>query len=76
MTTTLAINDPLLMMMTMPQQYVAYTGVDTVAHAMEAYVGRIQHLSGTPLALEALRMVSDNLREATSNPHNLEAMSP
>ena len=74
MTTTLAINDPLLMM-TMPQQYVAYTGFDTVAHAMEAYVGRIQHLSGTPLALEALRMVSDNLREATSNPHNFEAMS-
>ena len=74
MTTTLAINDPVLMM-TQPPQYIAYTGFDTIAHASEAYAGRVQHLSGTPLALKAIEMCSDNLREAYSNPHDFEAMS-
>ena len=47
--TTLAINDPVLCM-TQPPQYVAYTGFDTMAHASECYVGRVQHLSTTPVA--------------------------
>jgi len=72
-TTTLAINDPVLMM-TQPPEYVAFTGCDTIAHASEAYVGRVQHLSGTPLALKAIELVQSNLREATYNPHNYEAM--
>ncbi len=71
--TTLAINDPILCM-TQPPEYVAYTGFDTMAHASECYVGRVQHPSTTPIALSAVRMVSDNLREATYNPRNYEAM--
>ena len=73
MTTTLAINDPVLCM-TQPPEYVAYTGFDTIAHGSEAYVGRVQHLSCTPVALEAVRMVTENLREATYNPKNFKAM--
>lgn len=73
MTTTLAINDPVLCM-TMPPEYVAYTGFDTLAHASEAYVGRVQHYSCTPQALSAVRMATENLREATYNPHNFKAM--
>ena len=73
MTTTLAINDPVLCM-TMPPEFVAYTGFDTLAHASEAYVGRVQHLSCTPQALSAVRMATENLREATYNPHNFKAM--
>ena len=73
MTTTLAINDPVLCM-TMPPEYVAYTGFDTLAHASEAYVGRVQHLSCTPQALHAVRMATENLREATYNPKNFKAM--
>jgi formaldehyde dismutase / methanol dehydrogenase len=45
-----------------------------MAHASEAYVGRVQHLSCTPVALAAVRMVQENLREATYNPHNYKAM--
>ncbi len=73
MTTTLAINDPVLCM-TQPPEYVAYTGFDTIAHASEAYVGRVQHLSCTPVALKAVTLVTENLREATYNPKNYKAM--
>ncbi|HEX8259728.1 MAG TPA: iron-containing alcohol dehydrogenase family protein [Rubrobacteraceae bacterium] len=72
-TSTLAINDPVLCM-TQPPEFVAFTGMDTLAHGMEAYVGRVQHLSGTPLGLKAVEMVQSNLREATYNPNNYNAM--
>jgi methanol:N,N-dimethyl-4-nitrosoaniline oxidoreductase len=71
--TTLAINDPVLCM-TQPPQYVAYTGFDTMAHASECYVGRVQHLSTTPVALAAIKLTQENLREATYNPNNYKAM--
>jgi len=71
--TTLAINDPVLCM-TQPPEYVAYTGFDTMAHASECYVGRVQHPSTTPVALSAVKLVQDNLREATYNPKNYKAM--
>jgi formaldehyde dismutase / methanol dehydrogenase len=73
MTTTLAINDPVLCM-TMPPEYVAYTGFDTIAHGSEAYVSRVDHLSCTPIALKAVTLVTENLREATYNPKNFKAM--
>jgi methanol:N,N-dimethyl-4-nitrosoaniline oxidoreductase len=41
---------------------------------MEAYVGRVQHLSCTPIALKSIEMVQSNLREATYNPNNYNAM--
>ncbi len=72
-TTTLAINDPVLMM-TQPPQYVAYTGFDTLAHASECFVCRVDHPAATPLALRAITLVVENLREASSNPRNYKAM--
>src|ERR687883_540734 len=72
-TTTLAINDPVLCM-TQPREFVAFTGFDTIAHASEAYVGRVQHLSCTPLALKAVEMVQSNLRQAVYNPNDYNAM--
>jgi methanol:N,N-dimethyl-4-nitrosoaniline oxidoreductase len=60
--------------MTQPPEYVAYTGFDTMAHASECYVGRVQHLSTTPIALAAIRLTQENLREATYNPKNYKAM--
>ena len=72
-TTSLAINDPVLMM-TQPPEYVAFTGFDTLAHAAEAYVGRVQHPSCTPLALKAIEMTQSNLREATYNTNNYKAI--
>ncbi|HET7478910.1 MAG TPA: iron-containing alcohol dehydrogenase, partial [Rubrobacteraceae bacterium] len=72
-TTTLAINDPVLMM-TQPPQFVAYTGFDTMAHASECYTNRVQFHSATPQALQAVKLTTENLREATYNPHNFKAM--
>ncbi len=73
-TTTLAINDPVLMM-TQPPQYVAYTGFDTLAHATESYTNRIGMPSIMPGALKAAQMVEENLREAAANPNNAKAMT-
>jgi methanol:N,N-dimethyl-4-nitrosoaniline oxidoreductase len=73
-TTSLAINDPLLMM-TQPIQFIGFTGFDTLAHASECYVSRVEHLSATPLALRAVTLVAENLREAYANPRNYEAMA-
>ncbi len=73
-TTTLAINDPTLMM-TQPSEYVAYTGFDTLAHASECYTNRVQYVGALPQALKAVTLVEDNLREATASPHNYFAMN-
>jgi len=73
-TTTLAINDPVLMM-TQPPQLVAYTGFDTLAHATECYTNRVAMPSVMPEALRAAQMVEENLREAVGNPHNEKAMT-
>jgi methanol:N,N-dimethyl-4-nitrosoaniline oxidoreductase len=62
-------------MMTQPPEFIAYTGFDTMAHASECYVSRIDHLSATPLALKAVQLVQENLREAYANPGNYHAMA-
>lgn len=72
-TTTLAIDDPVLMM-TLPPEFIAYTGFDSLAHASECYVSRIEHLSATPLALKAITLVQENLSEVYANPRNYTAM--
>ena len=69
----LAINDPTLLM-TQPPEFVAFTGFDTLAHGAEAYTSRVDHLSGTPLALKAIELTQSNLREATYNRNNYQAM--
>ena len=73
-TTTLAINDPTLMM-TQPSEYVAYTGFDTLAHASECFTNRVQYVGALPQALKAVQLVEDNLREAVASPHNYFAMN-
>ena len=71
-TTTLAINDPMLMM-TQPAEYVAYTGFDTLAHASECYVNRVQiHSAHCRRRWQAVRLVEENLREAYASPQQLQ----
>jgi methanol:N,N-dimethyl-4-nitrosoaniline oxidoreductase len=72
-TSTLAINDPTLLM-TQPPEFVAFTGFDTLAHGAEAYASRVDHLSCTPLALKSIELTQSNLREATYNRNNYKAM--
>ncbi len=64
--------DPALTL-SLPPRYTAYTGLDAFVHAMESYV----NLSATPFTegpdLQAMLMISDNLRKAYTNGKNRAA---
>jgi alcohol dehydrogenase class IV len=67
-----ALVDP-LMTLSMPRDITAATGLDALTHAIEAYVSlKAQPITDT-LALQAIRMIAANLRQAWSNGDNLEA---
>lgn len=67
-----ALVDP-LMTLQMPQGITAATGLDALTHAIEAYVSvKAQPITDT-LAIQAIRVISANLRQAWSNGDNLEA---
>jgi alcohol dehydrogenase class IV len=71
---TVALVDP-LMTLRMPRGITAATGLDALTHAIEAYVSvKAQPITDT-FALQAIRLISANLRKAWSNPDNLEARS-
>jgi len=71
---SVALVDP-LMTMKMPRGITAATGLDALTHAIEAYVSvKAQPLTDT-FALQAIRLISANLRTAYSQPDNLEARS-
>jgi len=59
-TPDIAILDPLLAE-TMPPQLTAYTGMDALTHATEAYVASARSDFSDPLALKAIAMVVENL---------------
>lgn len=68
----IALVDP-LMTLTMPQEITAATGLDALTHAIEAYVSvKAQSITDT-LAIQAIRVITGNLRQAWSNGDNLEA---
>ena len=60
LTPDLAIVDPALPQ-SMPQKQVAYTGMDALTHAIEAYVSLFANDVCDPLALKAAKMVNDNI---------------
>ena len=71
---TVALVDP-LMTLKMPRGITAATGLDALTHAIEAYVSvKAQPLTDT-FALQAIRLISSNLRRAWSHPDDLEARS-
>jgi len=67
-----ALVDP-LMTLKMPQGITAATGLDALTHAIEAYVSVKAQPITDALALEAIRLIAGNLRQAWSNGDNLEA---
>jgi alcohol dehydrogenase len=67
-----ALVDP-LMTLQMPQGITTATGLDALTHAIEAYVSvKAQPITDT-LALQAIRFISGNLRQAWSDGGNVEA---
>jgi alcohol dehydrogenase class IV len=59
-TPDIAILDPLIAE-TMPPSLTAYTGMDALTHAIEAYVSTLHSPFTDPLALKAIQMVFDYL---------------
>ena len=67
-----AIVDPLLTL-SMPPKLTADTGADALTHAVETYVSRTSTPFGDVLALEAIRLIGENLPVAYAKAENVEA---
>ncbi len=59
--------------LTMPYRLTADTGIDTLCHALEAYVSRKANPFTDAMALTAMRSVYQNIRSACEQPDNLVA---
>ena len=70
----LAILDPALPA-TMPPSVTAHTGMDVLAHALEAVASTAATSFTDPYALEAIRLVLANLETAYTRPKDMEARS-
>lgn len=58
---------------TLPPSLTATTGMDALTHAVEAYIGRSTSRETRRLALEATRLVFENVEQAYTNGRNHEA---
>ena len=67
-----AVLDPLLTVK-LPPHITSTTGMDALTHAVEAYIGRANTKQTKQLAIEAAKLVFNNLYEAYSNGGNIEA---
>lgn len=70
----ITILDPSLTVSLSPY-YTAATGMDTLAHAIEAYTSVLANPISDLFAVEAIRLVAQNLRVAVSNGKNIAARS-
>ncbi len=61
------------MTVTMPPGITATTGVDALCHAAEAYTATVRNPYSDIMALEAVKLVSENLLNAYRNPGDLTA---
>jgi len=57
----------------MPAAITAGTGMDALAHCLEAYCSPHYHPMSQGIALEGMRLVKENLPKAYANPEDLEA---
>ncbi|MGL5012135.1 MAG: iron-containing alcohol dehydrogenase [Paracoccaceae bacterium] len=57
----------------MPRFITAGTGMDALAHCLEAYCSPFYHPMSQGIALEGMRLVFENLAVAYANPDDLEA---
>ncbi|MBI5440751.1 MAG: iron-containing alcohol dehydrogenase, partial [Deltaproteobacteria bacterium] len=69
-----AVNDPLFTQ-PMPPSITAATGIDALAHAVEAFSSVLSNPLCEGLALEAVRLIAENLPLACANGDDLKARS-
>lgn len=68
----LAVLDP-EMTLTLPPQLTAATGMDALTHAIESFVGQNSNPITDSLALQAIDMISNNLRAAVHSGRDIDA---
>ena len=71
-TPLVSINDPMLMLKK-PAALTAATGMDALTHAVEAYVTLAANPVTDAAAIQAIKLISDNLRQAVAYGENIEA---
>ncbi len=71
---TVALVDPALAV-TLPPLVTAYTGMDTLTHAIEAFINKNAHPLVDSFALEAIRLTARHLRRAVACGDDLDARS-
>lgn len=71
---TLAILDPELTL-DLPSNITAFTGVDALTHAIEAYTCKLANPITDAIAINAIKLIMANIYEAVANGSNLEARS-
>jgi len=69
-----ALLDPALTL-SLPPHVTASTGIDALTHALEAYTSAQAHPISEMYSLEAIRLISDNIRTAYSDGRNMDARS-
>lgn len=78
-----AISDPKLipqyaildetLLTSLPQKIIAYTGMDALTHAVEAYIGSATTKKTRKAALDSINIIYHNLLGFYQDPHNLAA---
>ncbi|MDD4238804.1 MAG: iron-containing alcohol dehydrogenase, partial [Desulfotomaculaceae bacterium] len=68
----LAILDPAIMV-GLPPAITAYTGMDALTHAIESYTAKNASPFTDDLAIRAIKLIAQNIMEATNNGSNVEA---
>lgn len=59
--------------LTKPRRLTADTGIDSLTHAIEAYVSRRANAFSDAMALSAMRLIAGNIRQACDAPGDLAA---
>ena len=67
-----AVLDPELSV-ALPLPVAGATGMDALIHAIECYTNLVPNILSDAMAIEAIAMISSNLREAAANDQNIEA---
>lgn len=71
-TPLVSINDPELMI-DKPASLTAATGMDALTHAIESYISLGANAVTDSMAIQAIKLISDNLRQAVANGRNMTA---